>query len=106
MALPLATATGWNFRAESVGNPTEIYQLLGSYIPFATTKAARLAAKDPRPSIEERYRGLDDYLQRIRSATIELIRKRYVLQEDLEAILQRAKDHWDFLVSAKIPPRQ
>ena len=48
-------------------NPGEIYHLLGSYIPFAPTKAARQANRDPRLSTEERYRGLDDYLQRIRS---------------------------------------
>ncbi len=30
IAVPLATTTGWNFRAASVGNPADIYQLLGS----------------------------------------------------------------------------
>ena len=29
LAVPLATTTGWNFRAERVGNPTTIYALLG-----------------------------------------------------------------------------
>ena len=38
VAVPLATTTGWNFRDPSVGNPRDIYQLLGSYIPFAPTK--------------------------------------------------------------------
>ena len=41
VAVPLATTTGWNFRDPSVGNPGDIYQILGSYIPFATTRAAR-----------------------------------------------------------------
>ncbi len=96
VAVPLATTTGWNFRAESVGNPTEIYQLLGSYIPFATTKAVRRSLRDPRLSIEERYRGFDDYLQRVRSAAMDLIRGRLLLQEDLDHVLARAKSHWDF----------
>lgn len=96
VAVPLATTTGWNFRAEAVGNPSEIYQLLGSYIPFAKTRAGREAGGDSRLSIEERYRGLDDYLQRIRSAAMDLIRDRYLLQEDLDDVLTRASNHWTF----------
>lgn len=37
VTVPLATTTGWNFRTEAVGNPGDIYSLLGSYIPFAAT---------------------------------------------------------------------
>ena len=96
VAVPLATTTGWNFRDPAVGNPGEIYQLLGSYVPFATTRAARLANRDPRLSIEERYRGIDDYLMQIRSAAMNLIRGRYLLQEDLDDILARARSHWSF----------
>jgi Alpha/beta hydrolase domain len=96
IAVPLATTTGWNFRDPSVGNPQDIYQLLGSYIPFARTRGARQANADPRLSLAERYRGIDDYLQRIRSSAMELIRRRYVLGEDLDSILERAKTHWSF----------
>jgi len=100
VAVPLATTTGWNFRDQSVGNPGVIYQLLGSYIPFAPTKAKRQANGDPRLSIEERYRGVDDYLQRIRSAATELIRGRYLLQEDLDDMLTRARAHWNYATRA------
>jgi hypothetical protein len=100
-AVPLATTTGWNFRRESVGNPSDIYQALGSYIPFATTRAARETAGDPRLSIEERYRGLDDYVGRIRLAAIDLIRGRYMLREDLDEVLARAKSHWSFATRAQ-----
>jgi hypothetical protein len=96
VAVPLATTTGWNFRDPSVGNPGEIYQLLGSYIPFPPTRAARQATGDRRLSIEERFRGVDDYLQRIRSAAMDLIRRRYLLAEDLDSIVERAKKHWTF----------
>ena len=95
VAAPLATTTGWNFRDVSVGNPQDIYQLLGSYIPFTPT-GARRAKGDPRLSIEERYRGVDDYLRRIRSATTHLIGQRYLLAADADAIIERAKSHWTF----------
>ena len=103
VAVPLATTTGWNFRDPSLGNPGEIYQLLGSYIPFAPTRAVRQATGDRRASIEERYRGVDDYLQRIRTAAMDLIRRRYVLAEDLNVILERAKEHWSFATREQIP---
>ena len=96
VAVPLATTTGWNFRDPSVGNPGDIYQLLGSYIPFAPTRAARQANSDPRLSVEERYRGADDYLQQVRSSAMDLIRRRFLLAEDLDGILERAKKHWSF----------
>jgi hypothetical protein len=95
-AVPLATTTGWNFRRDTVGNPGDIYQILGSYIPFPRTRAAREAGGDPRRSIEERYRGVDDYVQRVRSAALELIRGRYMLEEDLDAVLARARSHWEY----------
>ena len=104
VAVPLATTTGWNFRDPSIGNPTDIYQLLGSYIPFAPTKAARRATGDPRLSIEERYRGVDDYLRRIRRSAMDLIRKRYLLAEDVDGILERAKQHWSFATREAVPP--
>ncbi len=96
VAAPLATTTGWNFRDPSVGNPGVIYQLLGSCIPFAPTKAARQANGDPRPSVEERYRDMDDYLQQIRDHAQKLIEARYLLQEDLDDIMSRAKAHWTY----------
>jgi hypothetical protein len=99
VAVPLATTTGWNFRSDAIGNSTDIYQLLGSYIPFATTKARRASAGDPRPSIEERYRTMDDYLQRVREAATKLIRERLMLDEDLDGALARARHHWTFAIS-------
>jgi hypothetical protein len=96
LAVPLATTTGWNFRDPSVGNPQDIYQLVGSYLPFAPTRSARDANGDPRLALEERYRGVDDYLQRIRSSAMDLIRRRYLLAEDLESIIERARTHWTF----------
>jgi hypothetical protein len=55
--------------------------LLGSYIPFARTRADRDARKDPRLSIQERYRDQDDYLAKLRAAAGELVKGRYLLPE-------------------------
>jgi alpha/beta hydrolase family protein len=64
----------------------------------ASTKAARHAAGDPRLSLEERHRGVDDYVQRVRASAMALIRSRYLLAEDLDSIVERAKKHWTFAI--------
>ena len=96
LSVPLATTTGWNFRAERIGNPTTIYALLGSYVPLARTRAERDARRDPRPSIEERYKDRDDYLQKIRKAANTLVKERFILEQDVEDVVQRATTHWDY----------
>jgi len=96
LAVPLATTTGWNFRSERVGNPTTLYALLGSYVPFSRTKAEREARRDPRLSVEERYRDREDYLGRIRTAAAALVKDRFLLQEDIDDVVQRATRHWAY----------
>jgi hypothetical protein len=63
-----------------------------------------VVVNDPRLSIEERYRGLDDCLQRVRSAAMDMIRGRFLLQEDLDHVLARAKSHWDFATRERAAP--
>jgi hypothetical protein len=94
-AVPLATTTGWNFRAETRGHSGDIYALLGSYLPFAATRAERQARNDPRRAIQERYRGRADYMRRIREAVDALLRDRYLLLEDIDAVVKRAEQHWE-----------
>jgi hypothetical protein len=100
VAVPLATTTGWNFRAERIGNPSTIYALLGSYMPFPRTRAERELKHDPRPSIAERYKGREDYLQRIRAAAVDLVKQRFLLDEDVDNTMQRATRHWDWATGA------
>lgn len=94
ISVPVATNTGWNFRSAAVGGATEIYNLLGSYIPFASTKAEREAKKDQRLSIAERYRDRDDYLSKLRAAAQDLVRGRYLLPEDVENVVTRGQAQW------------
>ena len=94
--VPLATTTGWTFRAERIGNPTTIVALTGSYIPFARTRAEREAKGDPRPSIEERYKDKSDYLTRIRAAAAGLVKSGFMLAEDVDFAVSRAARHWDW----------
>ncbi len=63
--------------------------LLGGYVPFAKTKAAREAANDSRPSLAELYRNRDDYVNKIRVAARELEQAGFLLPEDAAIIIPR-----------------
>lgn len=98
VAVPLATTSGWAFRSERIGAPTELLALAGSYLPFARTRADGEKNGDPRPSITERYANRADYLKRIEAAARRLADERYILAGDIGAITDRAGQHWDFLM--------
>jgi len=97
---PLATYTGWNFRNASIGGAGTLYPLLGSYIAFPATAEARAAAKDPRAAIAERYTSKQAYLEKIEAAGDKLVADRYLLPEDMPAVLDRAGRHFDLLTGA------
>ena len=101
IAVPLATQAGWNYRDTSIGAPDRLAGEIGSYIPFAKTKADRDRAGDPRPSIEERYRNRDEYVGRFASAALELVERGYLLSEDVADLLQHAAEHYDWATRRK-----
>ena len=61
------------------------------------------AAKDPRKSIEERYRSRDEYLERVGQALDALVLSGYLIYDDGPRILQRATDQWDLVVTERSP---
>ena len=98
VAVPLATYTGWNlFNAES-GPPSLLSSMQGSYIALPRTRADRERTKDPRMSIEERYQTREGYLARVTAAAQELVKQRYLLEQDVATIVKRADEHWGHLV--------
>jgi hypothetical protein len=98
VAAPLATYTGWNPRAAKTGAADQLVDFAGSFIPFAKTKAERERTGDPRLSIEERYADREQYLKQVGQAAQELIKDRYLLADDLPALMKRAEQYWDFVV--------
>lgn len=96
--VPLATYTGWNLRDPKIGAPDVIYDMVGSFIPFARTKAEREASGDPRPSIEERYASKDAYLAQVRQAAGALVGVRLLLKEDIDRVVAKASARWDMIM--------
>lgn len=100
MAVPLGTYTGWNYDLPKLAAFHHLAGLIGSFQPFALTKAQREQSGDSRPSIEERYRDRADYLLRIQTAIAGLLADRLVRPEDVTAIEQESGAYWDGLVTA------
>jgi len=103
VAAPLATYTGWNLFNGKDGPADEISSMQGSFIPFARTRAEREKAGDPRLSIEERYRGREEFLGKISAAAAKLVEQGYVLDQDVPGILKQAGERWDWVSTEPRP---
>jgi hypothetical protein len=99
LAAPLATFAGWNTRHPETGAAGDLMSMNGSTLRFALTREERERTGDSRRSIAERYPSRGAYLEEVRRTTRELIEKRHVLAEDLEAIVERAGKRWDWIHS-------
>jgi len=88
--VPVGTNVGWNVRAPGFRAPN-LCGLNGSFIPFATTKAERVAKGDPRKSLQERYKNHEGYVQAVQRAAAELVSERFLLQEDADRFISDAK---------------
>jgi hypothetical protein len=86
-----ATYTGWNLGAPGTVAEDFMCTLSGSYIPFATTKAERLAAGDPRLSLQERYKDHKGYVKAVEKATKSLVKQRFLLQKDADRLVAEAE---------------
>jgi len=87
---PLGTNMGWALRAPGFRAPN-LCALAGSYIPFATTKAERLASGDPRRSLQERYKDHAGFVKAVQKAAMELVHERFLLQEDANTWVSTAE---------------
>jgi hypothetical protein len=87
--VPLGTSLEFNV----VATPgiVDLSNLTGSFIPFHKTQAARLAAGDTRPSLEELYGDQAGYVAAVTAAANDLVGQRLLLRRDADAIIARAQ---------------
>lgn len=97
VAVPVATYTGWNPRAPSIGAPDQLYAMAGSFIPLPLTEQQARASHDPRQPIASRYPNRDAYLAKVKEAAQSLVAKRLLLEGDIDALVQRAGTEWDLV---------
>jgi hypothetical protein len=87
---PIGTYTGWNlYRRDLFGSG--LCNLQGSFIPFAATRAERLATGDTRLSLEERYPDKQAYVAAVELAARDLVASRLLLPEDADMLVAKAR---------------
>jgi hypothetical protein len=90
LKVPLGTYLGWNEKSAGYGVGGGC-GFTGGFIPFARTKAERLAARDPRPSLEERYRDHAGFVARVRAAVARQQASGWLLPDDAAKIIAEAE---------------
>ena len=88
--VPIGTYTGWNLGRKDRFEGG-LCNLQGSFIPFAATRAERIAAGDPRLSIEERYPSKEVYRRGVQEGRGRSGRQRYLLPDDAKLLIGRAE---------------
>jgi len=97
VAVPIGTHCGFNPRHPDTGAPGQLLEYSGSTLPFARTRTERLERGDPRPSLEERYDGPEDYAERVRAAAGSLVAARHLLPDDVELCVRLARKRWSLI---------
>ena len=87
VTVPIRTYSGWSLRSGVWAN--DGCEGSGQSVAFPTTKAARVAAGDPRLSIEERYPSFSSYYYAVKSALDTMVANRFELPEDAPNDLNR-----------------
>ena len=87
---PLGTYLGWNPTATGFDKGKQC-GLSGGYIPFANTKAERMASGDPRLSLEERYKDHAGYVAAVKAAAKKAVAERFLLEEDANRLIAQAE---------------
>jgi Alpha/beta hydrolase domain len=90
---PLGTYLGWNVTADGAMpfHKNQICNYVGGMIPFARTAAERQAARDPRPSLEERYGSHAGYVAAVRKAAARAVTEGFLLPEDAADLISLAE---------------
>ena len=90
---PLGTYLGWNVTAggDKPFHQGEICNYVGGMVPFARTRAQRLAQSDSRLSLEERYGSHEGYVTAVRLATERAQQEGFLLPEDAKNLVEAAQ---------------
>jgi len=86
---PLGTYLGWNVTARGFYKGRGC-GFAGGFIPFAATRAERIASGDPRLSLEERYPTHEAYLAAVQAAAERLVQERFLLRGDADRLIAEA----------------
>jgi hypothetical protein len=90
---PLGMYTGWNYRAPSIGDPSDFAGESGSFFPFPPAKVA------------ERYATRSDFAGRIALAAKGLVTERLLFPQDIPGMLDHALLYYDWVMGHTRKPK-
>ncbi|UVH56497.1 alpha/beta hydrolase domain-containing protein [Variovorax paradoxus] len=88
---PLGTYLGFNITAEGF-HQGQVCNYVGGYVPFARTRAERIARGDPRLSLEERYGSHEGYEAAVRAAALKAFAEGFLLPADRDRLIRQASE--------------
>jgi len=84
---PLGTYVGWNIIPPGTFYAGQQVQLQGGFWAFQQTRADRMTAGDPRPSLEERYGTHRGYVCVVTAAANDAVRQGFLLVADAQTLI-------------------
>ncbi|MEO7649205.1 MAG: alpha/beta hydrolase domain-containing protein [Bryobacteraceae bacterium] len=84
VAVPLGAFTGWNLRAAAIGAEGGLLANTGSYMPF------------PEQRIRKQYQSRAEYVRQIETAARQLVKDRFLLEDDIPQIVRQGGRIWDW----------
>ncbi|NOY37082.1 MAG: hypothetical protein GXO83_05860 [Chlorobi bacterium] len=92
--VPLATYLPWNLRWGYPAATGEMTDFSGTFIPFATRENP---SGNPEFMVQDLYPNEKNYLNRVDISLEKLIRKGFLLEEDIPAVKERAGILWQWV---------
>jgi hypothetical protein len=89
VAVPLAAYRGWNFVADPNAPKGYVNDMVGSTLPL-------------KPAvIQKRYGSKEKYQAQVRDKALQMVKDRLLLERDVDSVVSRAGQAWDWLLSSK-----
>ena len=92
---PVASHSGFLSQGEKNGAAGELLSTSVSGVSSPEDRVRATIARDPRPSITERYESKERYLEAIELAAESLVGRRYLLAEDIALCIELARRRYD-----------
>jgi hypothetical protein len=86
VAVPLARYRGWNYVEAPNAPKGYVNDMVGSTLPLT------------RAEIEKRYGSREKYQGLVRAKAMEMVKARLLLEADVEPVVKRAGEAWDWAV--------
>jgi hypothetical protein len=89
VAVPLAKYRGWNYVDAPNAPKGWVNDMVGSTLPL------------PVAEVQKRYESKVKYQNLVREKALEMVKDRLLLERDVEPVVNRAGQAWDWLISSK-----